>query len=199
MNEKNSMKIEKKTTKHDQQNLEVYACDIDKDELGIDVASYIQTVRDKRVIVDSDLAKLYGVTTKRLNEQVKRNIERFPEDFMFGLTCDEKIKLVADCAHLSKIKYSSTLPNAFTEHGVVMAASVLNTKRAIQVSLYVVRAFVSMRNSIRNGTFERECFFRLKEQIDLHDKAIVSIIRVVRGLMEPGEEKQSHRRIGFTP
>ena len=92
-------------------------------------------------MLDADLARLYGVSTKRLNEQVKRNKERFPERFMFRLTANEKAEVVANCDHLQKLKFSPVLPYAFTEHGAIMAATVLNTSRAIQVSIYVVEAF----------------------------------------------------------
>jgi len=163
------------------------------DFFDVEPTNCIQAIRNKRVIIDSDLAKLYGVSTKRLNEQVKRNAQRFPNDFMFALTEDEKKEVVAKCDHLKRIKYSSALPNVFTEHGVVMAASVLNTDRAIQVSLYVVRAFVSMRHQVSSI----DGFHDLKEQINLHNKAIVSIIRVVRELMENDDIKSSSRRIGF--
>ncbi len=100
------------------------------------------------MILDTDLAKLYGVTTKRLNEQVKRNRERFPEDFMFQLTPEERSEVVANCDHLSKLKFSPVLPCAFTEHGAIMAASILNTPRAIETSVLVVRAFVRLRKQI---------------------------------------------------
>jgi hypothetical protein len=100
-------------------------------------------IRGQRVMLDADLAELYDVTTKRLNEQVKRNRGRFPADFMFQLTAKEKTEVVANCDHLSKLKFSPVLPNAFTEHGAIMVASVLNTPRAIQTSVLVVRAFVS--------------------------------------------------------
>ena len=90
----------------------------------------IVVIRGGKVILDTDLANLYGVTTKRLNEQVKRNVERFPADFMFQLTNEEKAEVVANCDHLVRLKYSPMLPYAFTEHGAIMAASVLNSERA---------------------------------------------------------------------
>lgn len=102
-------------------------------------------IRGEKVIVDADLATFYGVTTKRLNEQVKRNRDRFPEDFVFQLTIPEKSELVANCDHLSRLRFARTLPYAFTEHGAIMAASVLNSRRAVEVSLFVVRAFVKLR------------------------------------------------------
>jgi hypothetical protein len=105
----------------------------------------ILVIRKQKVILDADLAALYEVSTKRLNEQVKRNRDRFPEDFMFQLSVDEKLKVVTNCDHLLRLKFSPTLPYAFTEHGAIMAASVLNSDRAIQVSVLVVRAFVRLR------------------------------------------------------
>src|SRR3990172_8447938 len=105
----------------------------------------ILLIRGQKVILDTDLAGLYGTTTKRLNEQVKRNRGRSPEDFMFQLTKKEKAEVVAICDHLAKLKFSPVLPNAFTEHGAIMAANVLNTGRAIQISVFVVRAFVRLR------------------------------------------------------
>jgi hypothetical protein len=105
-------------------------------------------LRGQRVILDADLARLYGVTTKRLNQQVNRNRSRFPEDFMFQLTSEEKTEVVANCDHLSKLKFSPVFPYAFTEHGAIMAASVLNTPRAIETSVLVVRAFVRLREMV---------------------------------------------------
>jgi len=93
---------------------------------------------------------LYGVTTKRLNEQVKRNQRRFPEDFMFQLTKTEKDEVVANCDHLKKLKFSRTRPYAFTEHGAIMAANILNSDRAVEASVQVVRAFVRLRALCRN-------------------------------------------------
>jgi hypothetical protein len=83
-------------------------------------------IRGEKVIIDRDLAEFYGVSTKQLNQQVKRNRDRFPEDFVFRLTAEEKAELVTICDHLENLKYSKTLPNAFTEHGTIMAATVIN-------------------------------------------------------------------------
>ena len=93
----------------------------------------ILTIRGQKVLLDSDLADLYGVTTKRLNEQVRRNRKRFPADFMFRLTDDEKAEVVANCDHLSRLKFSPNLPHAFSERGAIMAANVLNSPRAVEV------------------------------------------------------------------
>ena len=95
------------------------------------VEETILYIRGQRVILAADLARLYGVTTKRLNEQVKRNRDRFPQDFIFQLSAEEKAEVVANCDHLSNLKFSKTLPYAFTEYGAIMAASVLNTTRAV--------------------------------------------------------------------
>ena len=105
----------------------------------------IATVHGQRVIVDADLAALYGVTTKRLNEQVKRNADRFPGDFMFKLNPDEMAVVVANCDHLAKLKFSKVLPFAFTEHGAIQAANVLASPQAVEMGIFVVRAFVRMR------------------------------------------------------
>lgn len=105
----------------------------------------ILVIRDHKVMLDADLAELYGVTTRRLNEQVKRNKDRFPGDFMFKLTRGEKVEVVANCDHLHRLKFSPALPYAFTEHGAVMLASVLNSPVAVQASIQVVRVFIRLR------------------------------------------------------
>jgi hypothetical protein len=109
------------------------------------IESRIVVLRGLRVMIDADLAVLYGVTTKRLNEQVKRNAERFPGDFMFHLSAAEKAEVVANCDHLAKLKFSKVLPYAFTEHGAIQAANVLASPQAVEMGIFVVRAFVRMR------------------------------------------------------
>jgi ORF6N domain len=109
------------------------------------IESRIVVVRGLRVMIDADLATLYGVTTKRLNEQVKRNAARFPADFMFQLNAAEKAEVVANCDHLAKLKFSKTMPYAFTEYGAIQASNVLATAPAVEMGIYVVRAFVRMR------------------------------------------------------
>jgi ORF6N domain len=109
------------------------------------IESRILTLRSQRVMIDADLAALYGVTTKRLNEQVKRNAERFPQDFLFQLSSAEKAEVVANCDHLQKLKFSKVLPYAFTEHGAIQAANVLASAQAVEMGIFVVRAFVRMR------------------------------------------------------
>ena len=109
------------------------------------IESRIVVLRGLRLMIDADLAQLYGVTTKRLNEQVKRNADRFPGDFMFKLTPNEKAEVVANCDHLAKLKFSKVLPFAFTEHGAIQAANVLASPQAVEMGIFVVRAFVRMR------------------------------------------------------
>ena len=105
----------------------------------------ILVLRGLKVMIDADLATLYGVPTRRLNEQVKRNRDRFPGDFMFQLDAAEKAEVVANCDHLAKLKFSKVLPYAFTEHGAIQAANVLASPQAVEMGIYVVRAFVRMR------------------------------------------------------
>lgn len=151
-------------------------------------------------MIDADLAALYGVPTKRLNEQVKRNAGRFPADFVFQLSRTERDEVVANCDHLRRIKFSSTMPFAFTEHGALMAASVLNTQRAVEVSLYVVRAFVELREALAThkelAKRLNELESRLERKFATHDQAITGILEAIRQLMAPPEPTKK-RRIGF--
>ncbi|MDI7261817.1 MAG: ORF6N domain-containing protein [Thermodesulfobacteriota bacterium] len=155
----------------------------------------ILLIRGQKVMLDADLAELYGVTTKRLNEQVKRNRNRFPQDFMFRLTAKEKAEVVANCDHLVKLKFSPALPNAFTEHGAIMVASVLNTKRAIEVSVFVVRAFIKLREMLATHKELAHKLVELERRLESHDEAIQSLFSAIRQLMTPPETKR--RPIGF--
>ena len=158
----------------------------------------ILTIRGQKVMLDADLADLYGVTTKRLNEQVKRNRERFPADFMFPLTAEEKAEVVAKCDHLNRLKFSPTLPYAFTEHGALMLASVLNSPAAVQVSLQIVRVFVRLRETIRSRKEFRRRLAALEQKYDAQDSQIQEIFAAIRSLMEPLPGGPG-RRIGFRP
>ncbi len=156
----------------------------------------ILLVRGDKVIIDADLADFYDVPTKRLNEQVKRNHERFPEDFMFQLNPEEKAGVVASCDHLSKLKFSKALPYAFTEHGALMAASVLNSPRAVEVSVFIVRAFVKIRQTIAEHKELSQKIAELERHLAGHDHQILSIIRAMKQLMKP-TSPQDRRQIGF--
>ena len=144
-------------------------------------------------MLDSDLAEVYGVTTKRLNEQVKRNRERFPGDFMFQLTTEEKSEVVANCDHLKSLKYSPTLPYAFTEHGAIMLASVLNSVVAVRASLQVVRAFVRLREILAT---HKELARKLHELENKYDAQFRVVFDAIRQLMEPPASGPK-KRIGF--
>jgi phage regulator Rha-like protein len=165
----------------------------------------IRQVRGTRVVLAADLAKVYGVTVKRLNEQVKRNIERFPEDFMFRLTEQEALLLQDSRSQIATLKQGQNikyLPYAFTEHGAVMAANVLRSKRAIAMSVYVVRAFVKLREMMA-GSSElekklRELEGKLTTRQDVHEKAILQLFSQIRELLRPPPPApQRQRRIGF--
>jgi hypothetical protein len=168
------------------------------------VEQLIRTIRGQRVILDADLAKIYGVWTWRLNEQIKRNKERFPADFVFTLTTVENRALTSQFARSNKGRGGRrTLPRAFTEHGAIMAASVLNSPRAVQMSVFVVRAFVKMREVLaQNGHLAKklaELERRLTGRLDVHEKAIVHILDEIKKLMEPlpPQPEPKRREIGF--
>lgn len=156
------------------------------------IARRILLLRGHRVMLDADLAELYGVPTKALNQAVRRNKDRFPPDFMFRLTKQEKAEVVTNCDHLQKLKFSPVLPYAFTEHGTVMLANILNAPRAIKVSVYVVRAFVLLREMIAS---HKDLAKRLDELEKKYDTQFKSVFAAIRQLMAPAAP--SRRRIGF--
>lgn len=155
----------------------------------------ILVIREQKVILDADLADLYGVTTKRLNEQVKRNRQRFPADFVFALSSAEKAEVVAKCDHLKNLKFSPNMPTAFTEHGAIMAAGVLNTPRAVEVSVYVVRTFVKLREVLSTHKELAHKLADLERKVGTHDEAIRTLLGAIRQLMAPPAPKRG--RIGF--
>lgn len=149
-------------------------------------------MRGEKVMLDADLAALYGVTTKRLNEQAKRNRDRFPGDFMFQLTEEEKAEVVANCDHLKKLKFSPVLPYAFTEHGAIMLASVLNSPVAVQTSVLVVRAFVKLRQMLASNA---ELARKLTDMEKKYDTQFKVVFDAIRQLMTPLVPKK--KPIGF--
>lgn len=160
------------------------------------VESRILFLRHRRVIVDADLAELYGVSVKRLNQQVKRNRERFPSDFMFRLTGKEHESLRLQIATSKKGRGGSRyLPHAFTEHGAIMAATVLNSERSVQMSLFVVRAFVRLREMLATNRRLAAKIGELEDRMDAHDGDIQAIIDAIKELMTPAEGRPG--RIGF--
>ena len=156
----------------------------------------ILLIRGVKVMVDADLAEAYGVPTRRLNEQVRRNKDRFPDDFMFQLTAVEKAEVVANCDHLEKLKFSKALPLVFTEHGAIMAASVLNSPKAVEVSVFVVRAFVQLRETIAGHKELARKIAKLERKLGDHDEQIMVLVEAIKQLMDPKPPPKT-RRIGF--
>jgi len=152
-------------------------------------------IRNQKVMIDRDLAELYGVETKHLNRQVKRNILRFPEEFMFQLAIEERNQLVTICHRFKTMKHSSSLPYAFTEHGVAMLASVLKSDRAVKISINIIKAFVKLREMLSTNKELAHKLAQLERKIENHDEEIKLIFDAIRQLMTPSEPKR--KRIGF--
>lgn len=155
------------------------------------IASKIFVIRGKTVMLERDLAELYGVKTKRLNEQVKRNIKRFQDDFMFQLTKNEKEELVAICDQFNSLKHSTVLPHAFTQEGIAMLSSVLNSDRAIQVNIQIMRAFVQLR---RIALTNRDLKRKIDDMERSYDKKFVIVFEAIRKPLELPKQTQA---IGF--
>lgn len=149
-----------------------------------------------KVMLDADLAELYDVPTKALNQAVRRNLERFPADFMFQLTKAEKQEAVTNCDHLAKLKYSPTEPYAFTEHGALMLGNVLRTERAVEISLHIVRTFVKLREMLSTHKELASKLESLERKVGTHDHAIAGLMDAIRQLMQA--PAGSSRPIGFT-
>lgn len=168
------------------------------------VQGRILQIRDQRVLLDSDLAELYGTTTKRLNEQVGRNRNRFPEDFVFRLSSDE---FAALRSHLATSNGGGQddggprrggrryPPNVFTEHGAIMAATVLNTPVAVEASIFVVRAFVRLRDYLASTARLAAKLEELERDVDAHDTAIRALVGELQKLLGAGSGKK--RPVGF--
>jgi hypothetical protein len=164
--------------------------------LAVPVESRILILRHQRIILDSDLAELYGVPVRQLNQQVKRNQDRFPTDFMFQLTVKEDGALRSQIVISKKGRGGRRYPPyAFTEHGAIMAATVLNSKRAIEMSVFVVRAFVRMREMMVKNRQLAVKINELDRRLETHDTAIQDLIDAIKELMVP--EETSKRKIGF--
>lgn len=159
----------------------------------------ILIIRGQRVLLDVDLAELYGVSTKALNQAVKRNADRFPADFMFRLNTHERDEAIASRDHLGALRFSSIMPLAFTEQGVAMLSSVLRSKRAAAVNVQVMRAFVRLRQVLtahqdlarKLDSLERKFDNRTED----HETHIKNIYTLLDQLITPSEPKK--RRIGF--
>lgn len=156
----------------------------------------ILLIRGQKVLLDSDLATLYGVEVRAFNQAIRRNKERFPSDFIFRLTAKENRALKSQIV-ISKTGRGGrrSLPYAFTEHGSIMAAGVLNSPRAVEMSIFVVRAFVRLRETLAAHNKLAAKFAELEQRLETHDKTISQIIAAIRKLMMPPEKPRG--RIGF--
>ena len=159
------------------------------------VEGAIYLIRGQRVMLDSDLAAIYGVTTKRLNEQLRRNRRRFPQDFAFQLTTEEFRNLRPQFATSKGRGGRRYFPWVFTEHGAIMLASVLNSDIAVQASVRVVRAFVRLREMVAANAQLAAKLEELERRLDSHDEAIVDLFAALKRLLEP--EPKPKREIGF--
>ncbi len=160
------------------------------------VESRILFLRGQRVILDADIAELYGVSIRVLNQQIKRNRDRFPWDFVFQLTPTEH-RILRSQIVISRSTHGGRRypPNAFTEHGAIMAATVLNSERAVHMSVFVVRAFVHVRELLATDRRLAEKISELENRLGTHDSAIRSLFSVIKNLMAPGKMRRA--RIGF--
>ena len=152
------------------------------------IESKILLIRGKKIMLDRDLAELYSVSTKVLNQAVKRNKKRFPDGFMMQLNKKEKEELVTICDRFNRLKHSSALPYAFTEYGILMLSSVLNSEKAIQINIQIIRVFTKLREVLAT---HRE----MARKIEEHDKNIKILFNAVQQLMNPPQV----RAIGFKP
>ena len=155
-----------------------------------DIASLIHSIRDQRVILDADLARIYGVETFRFNEAVKRNLVRFPADFMFRLSREEWNGLQSLRSQIAILKtgrgqHRKYLPYVFTEHGALMAANILNSPRAVAMSVYVIRAFVKMRGELAANAAILKRLAEIDKTLLIHDVALREIFEKLRPLLAP--------------
>jgi len=156
----------------------------------------ILTLRNQKVLLDADLAAIYGVPTRALNQAVKRNAARFPKDFLFQLTHQEKKEVVTNCDHLARLKFSPVRPYAFTEHGALMAANVLNSARAVKMSVYVVRAFIKQREMLMAQADILKQLAQMDKKLLQHDEVLKVIWTELQPLLQPPPAPPKPR-IGF--
>lgn len=163
-----------------------------------DLDSHVHIVRNQKVMLDSDLAQIYGTTTKRLLEQMRRNADRFPADFAFQLKPEEVANLRSQNATSSSATYGGRRyrPFVFTEHGALMLASVLNSPRAVEMSIYVVRAFVRLRSLVMENKELAASLRELERRVTGHDEDLQALVAAVRQLMAPPPAPE-RPRIGF--
>lgn len=154
------------------------------------ITDRIFNIRNQKVMIDYDLANLYAVPTKAVNQAVKRNNERFPSDFMFQLNRQERNELVTNCDRLKNLKYSSSMPFAFTESGVSMLSSVLNSERAIKINIQIIRAFIRLRKILEENIALRYAFEGLEKKMNENERDIELAIRGVQHLFKTSKLKE---------
>lgn len=157
----------------------------------------IYIIRGQKVMLDRDLAELYGVETKQLKRQVNRNIERFPADFMFELTREEYNSLRSQIGTLKKGEHSKFLPMVFTEHGVLMLSSVLNSQKAIQVNIQIMRVFTHIRQSLTDNTELRLIIEEIRKKTDNNTKNIEVVFQYFDELLDKKEKVKPRTQIGY--
>ncbi len=148
------------------------------------------------VLIDADLARLYGVPTRALNQAVRRNAARFPDDFLFQLTEIEKDEVITNCDHLQNLKFSKALPHAFTEHGALMAANVLNSAAAVKMSVFIIRAFIKQREALSANPTILKRLAEIDNTLLLHDSALRDLYQKLLPLLQPPPDPP-RPRIGF--
>jgi hypothetical protein len=164
-----------------------------------EISGLIRTIRHQRIILDTDLAKLYGVPTFRFNEAVKRNRHRFPDDFLFQLSKEEADVLTSQFAISKKGSGGRrTLPYAFTEHGALQAANILNSPTAVAMSTYIIRAFIRLREELAANTTLEKRLAVIEKTLTTHDAALRDVIQKMRPLLLPPPEPP-RKKIGFHP
>ena len=158
------------------------------------IQNKIYLIRGQKVMLDRDLAELYGVKTYRLNEQVKRNVRRFPHDFVYQLNDEERSELIANCDQLASLKHSSSNPYAFTEQGVAMLSSVLNSDRAIEVNIQIMRVFTKLRQMIES---HKDLRHKVEEMEKKYDCKLESVWSAIRQLMTYPDDAYKRTKVGF--
>jgi ORF6N domain len=149
------------------------------------IENRIFVMRGKKVMIDLDLSSLYAVPTKALNQAVKRNANRFPEDFMFQLDMTEKNQLVTNCDRFAKLKHSSSYPYVFTENGVAMLSSVLNSETAVMINIQIMRAFTRLRNLVTDNSEIRKAVMNIEKRLNVHDRQIQIAFDALKSLLQP--------------
>jgi hypothetical protein len=165
------------------------------------ITDRIFQIRGQKVMIDADLASLYEVPTKALNQAVKRNVARFPEDFMFQLQRQERDELVTICDRFTKLKHSASMPYAFTESGVAMLSSVLNSDRAALINVQIIRAFISLRRMLANHDALRLAIEGLEKRVGRNERNIQLALKVLQQVLFPAERQipQKTQKMGFGP